>query len=458
MSGVKNIAYTLIVALLFCHISCISESNSAMNRYGLPDTLKVGTLYSPTSFFLFRGDTLGYEYERITNFARNKKINTEFIIADNMLQMIELLDSGKIDIIAYEVPIINEYKKRVINCGVENITYQVLVQPKSKSLIKDVTQLVNKDIFVEKGSKYESRLKHLDNEIGGGIKIHSIRHDSIITEDLIQMVADKKIPLTIVDSDIAKLNKTYYKNIDISLPISFSQRASWAVNKNNKALADSINAWSQTLESQIEYKEVLKRYFELSKNELTLNYPVINKLNGKISVYDNLFKKYAKSINWDWKWLAAQAWSESRFDTTAVSWAGARGLMQLMPRTAKAYGVSTDDIQNPEQNIKAAVAYIEELNKILARKVPNENERMKFILGAYNSGIGHVLDAIALAQKYGKNPQKWNGNVSVALQWKSNPEYFNDEVCRAGYFRGIETVAYVNKVEKFYNYFKQHTK
>ncbi len=429
-----------------------------MNRYGLPDTLKVGTLYSPTSFFLFRGDTLGYEYERITNFARNKKINTEFIIADNMLQMIELLDSGKIDIIAYEVPIINEYKKRVINCGVENITYQVLVQPKSKSLIKDVTQLVNKDIFVEKGSKYESRLKHLDNEIGGGIKIHSIRHDSIITEDLIQMVADKKIPLTIVDSDIAKLNKTYYKNIDISLPISFSQRASWAVNKNNKALADSINAWSQTLESQIEYKEVLKRYFELSKNELTLNYPVINKLNGKISVYDNLFKKYAKSINWDWKWLAAQAWSESRFDTTAVSWAGARGLMQLMPRTAKAYGVSTDDIQNPEQNIKAAVAYIEELNKILARKVPNENERMKFILGAYNSGIGHVLDAIALAQKYGKNPQKWNGNVSVALQWKSNPEYFNDEVCRAGYFRGIETVAYVNKVEKFYNYFKQHTK
>lgn len=429
-----------------------------MNSYGLPDTLKVGTLYSPTSFFLFRGDTLGYEYERITNFARNKKINTEFIIADNMLQMIELLDSGKIDIIAYEVPIINEYKKRVINCGVENITYQVLVQPKSKSLIKDVTQLVNKDIFVEKGSKYESRLKHLDNEIGGGIKIHSIRHDSIITEDLIQMVADKKIPLTIVDSDIAKLNKTYYKNIDISLPISFSQRASWAVNKNNKALADSINAWSQTLESQIEYKEVLKRYFELSKNELTLNYPVINKLNGKISAYDNLFKKYAKSINWDWKWLAAQAWSESRFDTTAVSWAGARGLMQLMPRTAKAYGVSTDDIQNPEQNIKAAVAYIEELNKILARKVPNENERMKFILGAYNSGIGHVLDAIALAQKYGKNPQKWNGNVSVALQWKSNPEYFNDEVCRAGYFRGIETVSYVNKVEKFYNYFKQHTK
>ena len=421
----------------------------------MPDTLRVGTLYSPTTFFIYKGDTLGYEYERINNFAQDKNLKVKFIITNNLPHMIELLDSGKIDIIAYEVPIINEYKEQVIPCGSENITNQVLVQPKSSNLITDAIQLIGKDIYVEMGSKYESRLKNLDNEVGGGIIIHSISPDSAVTEDLIEMVADKKIPFTIVDSDIAKLNRTYFKNIDISVPISFAQRASWAVSKNNPYLADSINEWSLTEKSKYDSKTILRRYFELSKQEENdYNFTQFGFERGVISPYDNLFKKYAQEIEWDWRILAAQAWSESRFDTTAVSWAGARGLMQLMPSTARAYGLELEHIMNPELNIKAAVENIKKLNKILSKKIPDTDERLKFILAAYNSGIGHILDAIALAKKYGKDPQKWSGNVSETLRWKANPEYFNDEVCIAGYFRGSETIAYVEKVEKYYNYFK----
>lgn len=456
----KSLQYYIITSLLFlCGISCGNKSDRNEDICGLPDTLRVGTLYSPTSFFTFRGDTLGYEYERIMNFARDKNIRVEFIIADNMSKMIELLDSAKIDVIAYEVPIINEYKDNLIHCGTENITNQVLVQPKSKEMITDVTQLIGKDIYVEKGSKYELRLKNLDNEVGGGIKIHSISQDSIITEDLIKMVADKQIPLTIVDSDIAKLNKTYFRNIDINLPISFEQRASWAVGKDNQALADSINAWSQLTKSKDASKLLLKRYFELSKNdEQSFSHPKLNIKNGTISQYDHIFKKYAAEIDWDWKLLAAQAWSESHFDTTAVSWAGAKGLMQLMPSTARAYGLDADKITDPELNVKAAVANIKDLNNILASRVPDKGERIKFIIAAYNSGAGHILDAIALAKKYGKDPQKWENNVSVTLQWKANPEYFNDEVCRSGYFRGSQTLVYVKKVEDCFNYFSSKIK
>lgn len=455
MFYILHIIYTLL--LFICLNSCSQYNNSNVSFYTLPDTLKVGTIYSPTTFFIYKGDTLGYEFERINNFANSKNIKTKFIISNNLLDMIASLDSGKIDVIAYDVPIINEYKERVIHCGAENITNQVLVQKKSTNKITDVTQLIGKDIYVEKGSKYEIRLNNLDNEIGGGIKIHSISQDSIITEDLIKMVADNKIPLTIVDSDIAKLNKTYYRNIDISLPISFAQRASWAVAINNNSLADSINAWAQSTKSKNESKIILKRYFELSKNEdESYNISKFDFKNGKISQYDHLFKKYAKDIDWDWKLLAAQAWSESRFDTTAVSWAGARGLMQLMPGTARSFGLNSDNIANPEQNIKAAVAYIKSLNTILKKRIPDEHERVKFILAAYNSGIGHILDAISLAKKYGKDYQKWEDNVNITLRWKSNPEYFNDEICKAGYFRGSETVAYVNKVLKYYEYFSKN--
>lgn len=451
---------TIIVAfLLLCIMSCGKSNNRNVSRYILPDTLRIGTLYSPTTFFIFRSDTFGFEYERIMTFARNKKIQTEFILADNMSELIQMLDSSIIDIAAYEIPIINEYKDKVIHCGTENITYQVLVQQKSDTMITDVTQLIGKDIYVEKDSKYEIRLQNLDNEVGGGIKIHSINKDSIITEDLIKMVAENEIPLTIVDSDIAKLNKTYYKNIDINLPISLEQRASWAVNQLNQELADSINIWSQLSQSKNASKLLLKRYFELSKNEEhSYLRPNLNIKNGIISPYDQIFKKYAKEIGWDWKLLAAQAWSESHFDTTAVSWAGAKGLMQLMPSTARAYGLSQNDITNPDLNVKAAVANIKVLNTIFAKRIPDIEERIKFILAAYNSGAGHILDAIALAKKYGKNPQKWEDNVSVTLQWKSNPDYFNDEVCHSGYFRGSQTITYVKKVTDCYNYFSSKIK
>ena len=112
------------------------------------------------------------------------------------------------------------------------------MQPRGDSLITDVTQLVGRDVYVEQNSKYEYRLQNLNNELGGGINIHSMPQDSLITEDLIGLISEGKLPLTIVDSDIARLNKTYYDDIDISLAVSFPQRASWAVRTDNNLLAD----------------------------------------------------------------------------------------------------------------------------------------------------------------------------------------------------------------------------
>lgn len=443
-------------------VACGKRMTDDEKSYRLPDTLRVGTLYSPTSLFIFRGDTMGYEYERISNFAKDKKLKLEFVVARNMESMIELLDSGEIDIIAYEVPVTAEYKNKVRNCGTDNITHQVLVQRKGDNIISDVTQLVGKEIYVESGSKYESRLLNLDNEIGGGIKIHKIREDSLITEDLISLVSEGKIPYTIVDSDIAKLNSTYYSNIDISMSVSFPQRASWAVRLEDKWLADSVNAWSRLAKSRQEYKRVLKRYFEMSKSEIAENnteYYIPGNRRGKklrqLSPFDEIFKHYAGSIDWDWKILAAQAWIESRYDTTAVSWAGARGLMQIMPGTARAYGVNPMELVNPEKNVMTAVASIKDLDNYLSKRIKDDSERIKFIIAAYNSGIGHVVDAIALAGKYGKNPYVWFGNVEDAILWKSNPDYYNDDVCRFGYFRGRQTVAYVKKVLHQYEIFKK---
>lgn len=452
MRGLCLIIFSLLVASMWgygCKSRAGDNTGNSDSIYRLPDTLRVGTLYSPTSYFIYREEKMGYDYDLISRFGKDKGIVIELEVAPSLASLIEMVDSGKVDVAAYEIPITAEYKGRVIPCGTENITHQVLVQPKRNDgqRITDVTQLVGKEVYVEKDSKYQHRLNNLNEELGGGIIIHTVAEDTLITEDLIEMVSNGKIPLTIVDSDIAQLNKTYYNSLDIGMEVSFPQRASWGVNPQKPWLADSIDSWFADSEPRNIQARLLKRYFELSKESPVYN---IDLSRGKISPYDHLFRKYASQINWDWRVLASQGYAESHFDTTVVSWAGARGIMQIMPRTASAYGLPASQITQPEANIRTAVAIIKDLDNSLKKHVPDPVERRKFIIAAYNSGIAHIYDAIALAKKYGKNPQVWSGNVEEALLMKAKPEYYNDPVCKFGYFRGRQTTQYVIKVLDFY--------
>ena len=454
----RKLLWLIVLFVITSIASCngIAGDDTASHNSVIPDTLRVGTLYSPTSFFLFRGDTMGYEYDRITSFAKAKGIATSFYIKSNLQSLIAMLDSGEIDVIAYEVPITSEYRKQVLNCGSENITYQVLVQPKSNTLITDVIQLIGKDVYVEHKSKYEARLHNLDEEIGGGIRIHALREDTITAEDLIERVANGSIPLTVVNSDIALINQTYYRNIDINLQVSFPQRASWAVSLGNQALADSITAWSSLAESGSADKLMLRRYFEMSKTGATDAVlsdakSIISAKHGIISNYDIYFRQHGQNKDIDWRLLAAIGWVESQFSNDVVSWAGARGIMQIMPRTAKAHGLDVENIEDPNLNIGVAAEIIKTLDRILRKRVDDPNERLKFVLAAYNAGIGHILDAIALAEKYHKDPKVWNNNVQEALLMKANPQFYNDSVCRNGYFRGRQTVNYVANVSHYYS-------
>ena len=419
--------------------------------HALPDTLRVGTLYSPTSYFIYQEEPMGYDYDLATRLAADKGMVLKLEVAPSLGRVIEMLDSGLIDLVAYEVPVTGEYRSKVVACGIETVTHQVLVQPKSEKRISDVTELVGREVYVEKGSKYHSRIDHLNEELGGGIIVKAIDRDTLITEDLITMVSKGEIPLTIVDSDIAQLNKTYYNDLDITLEVSFPQRAAWGVAPGHEWLADSINAWFAGEKPKREQAWLLKRYFEKSKTEASSGLFSVDLSKGHISPFDKLFKRYASEIGWDWRLLASQGFAESRFDSTQVSWAGARGVMQIMPRTARAYGLTDDRMSHNDASISTAVKIIGSLDKSLARKVPDPLERQKFVVAAYNSGLAHILDAIALAEKYGINPSIWDDNVEKALLMKSKPEYYNDPVCKYGYFRGRQTTEYVNTVYSFYD-------
>ena len=171
-----------------------------------------------------------------------------------------------------------------------------------------------------------------------------------------------------------------------------------------------------------------------------------------ISPYDSLFRIYADTIGWDWKMLAAVAYVESKFDTAAVSAVGAQGLMQIMPVTARAMGVPEGMERDPDESVRAATDYFIYLSHLF-RRVPEE-ERINFVLAAYNAGFGHVHDAMRLANKYGKNRHVWNDNVETYLRLKNDSIYYTDSLCRNGRFMATETVLFVRRVQRKYSEYR----
>lgn len=417
--------------------------------------LVVLTLYNSTSYFIYRGQEMGFQYELAQQFAQSLGLKMEVKVARNVADMERKLINGEGDLIAYNLPITKEGKNRVTYCGNEIITHQVIVQQTGRQTrpLKDVTELIGKEVYVKPGKYYE-RLVNLNQELGGGILIKKVTSDSIGVEDLIAQVSEGKIQYTVADNDIARLNATYFPNLNIHLSISFDQRSSWAVRRDCPLLAQAANEWQKNNATSPAYTASMKRYFETSKS--LPHSPILSLREGKISHYDELFKKYAKEINWDWRLLASLAYKESNFDTTAVSWAGAKGLMQLMPSTAHAMGMPPGKEQNAEESIKAAVKYLGITTKSFMQ-IP-EPERIHFVLASYNSGLGHVLDAMALAEKYGKKKYVWKDNVEKYILLKSQEEYFTDSVCKYGYFRGTETYTFVRDIMGRYEQYKKKIK
>lgn len=218
----------------------------------------------------------------------------------------------------------------------------------------------------------------------------------------------------------------------------------WAVMEYNKELADTIDKWF----NPEMIAEVQKQEAYILENggivQCQAHEPYVNKQAGIISEWDPLFKAYAVEASADWRLLAAICYQESSFDPKAKSWAGACGLMQLMPATAQTFGLEETDIFDPEANVQTAAQFLNHLT-MLYRDVPDKVERLNFVLASYNGGVGHVRDAMALAEKNGADKYVWD-DVSEFILKLSNPTYYRDDVVKHGYMRGTETHNYVASV------------
>ncbi len=429
--------------------------------------LTVSTTYSGTSYFLYKGQAMGFEYELLQRFAEYLGVKLEIVIAKNVDNLIPNLNSGKVDLMAHGLTITTERKDEVLFSDYIYLTHQVLVQKKpdnwrkmkwstvDRSLIHDAIELVGDTVSVRDKSSYLHRLHNFSNEVGGKIYIDTI-HGTFTTDEIIKMVVDGKVKYTVANNNIAKIVASYYPILDIEVPISFSQRTGWATRHSSPKLMNELNKWLKDFKKEIDYHVIYNKYFKNKKQFRRRIKSDFYSINGNsISEYDDLIKQQAKKIDWDWRLVSSLIYQESKFNPKSKSWAGAGGLMQLMPATAKELGVLNR--MDPTESVVGGTKYLDILWKRF-EDISDPEQRIKFTIASYNCGFGHVKDAQRFAEKKGLNANQWDDNVEDMILALSYSKNFNDPIINYGYVRGIEPYNYVKQIFERYEHYKEFIK
>ena len=418
------------------------------------------------SYFIYKGTPMGYEYELLQNLCKSLKVQLKIKVISGIEESIDQLNRGRADVLAFPLTVTSERATYFSFTEPHYSTTQVLVQKKpanwrmqppeivERRLIRNPVDLIRKEVHVMKGSSFSARIKNLSQEIGGDIYL---KEDSANaeTESLIRKVATGEIKYTVTDQTIAMVNSYYYPNLDVSTVLSSSQQIAWGVRSNSPELKKAINTWLSSIKRNGLFQILYDKYFKNPRFSMTLASSDYSSLTGdKLSPYDERIKEGAKQIGWDWRLVASIVYQESNFNPKVESWAGAIGLMQIMPETGEFLHVR--NLWDPDQNINAGIRFLKFLDDYWAKTVVDPQERLKFVLASYNVGATHVIDAQKLARKNGRDTCKWEDNVEYFLLQKSNPKYYHDVVVAAGYCRCDGPVRYVKEILDRYEEYKVH--
>jgi membrane-bound lytic murein transglycosylase F len=447
------------------------------------DTLVVATRFNSTSYFLYRGHTMGYEYELLRNFAEAHGVQLRMVVARDFDEMVGLLRTGAADILAARLFPDGRLAGQVAFTEPLFETRRVLVQrtaPPDEAartetarraltdpewgfevpetitvrarLIERVTELADETVHVAEESGAHRELVELSDSIEGTIEIVEVESD-VTTETLIRHVASGAAEFTVSRENVALLKQDAYTNIEVRPVVGPPVGLVWAVRRGSAELLQVLDDWIAGERDGELFEGLYRKYYidrrgyreRIASEYLTAE-------TGRLSEWDELILRNATAIGWDWRLLASLMYQESLFDPRARSWAGAAGLLQLMPATAREVGVR--DPYDPEDNVAGGARYLQWLEGLWEDDVPDPDQRLRFILASYNVGRGHVQDAQRLAVKNGDDPLVW---VDVAhwLLLKSKREVFTDPVVRFGYARGLEPVTYVQKILDRYEHYQQ---
>ncbi|MCQ2352580.1 MAG: transporter substrate-binding domain-containing protein [Victivallaceae bacterium] len=388
--------------------------------------------------YLHRGRLMGFEYELANRFGESIDTRVAMVMVSTMDELCQWLMEGKGDFVAANFSLTEERVKKypgLTFCTPYGGTTQVVVGRK-KEKITSVAELKGRRVVVYQGGNCHDSLLALQKS-GIPVQIEAVSKN-ISALAIFRDVSEGKYDLAALDDTF--LSIAYAEKIAVKklFALKAPEKFVWVVRKKNPKLAAEINAFFARENKSAFYNLCYKRYYG-AHSRPQKNFSSFVKGMSGISPYDAIFRKYAVRYGFNWYFVAAQSYRESRFDPSRVNEIGAAGLMQVMPETAKELGIS--NLTDPDNGVHAGTKYMAKLHKRFEDgKISPENQ-LCFSLASYNAGYGHVLDARKLAAQKGWDPDVWFGNTEKALALLETPAYARR--AKYGYCRASETIPYV---------------
>ncbi len=412
-------------------------------------TLRVLVRNNAVSFFSYRGNRDGFDYELAKGFAKTQKLMLEVVIAPSYDALIPMLKEGKADFIAASFSATPERAKEISFSAPYLRVAELFVQKKGSPKLDSLDALRGRTVTVRPSSSYAEKLRPLSEKYGFTI---ANAEESDEVEDLLADVDEGRIELTVADAHFFQAEVLFRPSLEAPLKLSSEEAAiSFGVRKENPQLLAALDAFVKRVYRGTEYNMLKRRCFE--NRAIVAQGRERTTKTGKLSEWDPLIRRYSEMYGFDWRLMSAQAWRESRFDPNAKSFMGALGLFQVMPATGKELGFTR--LNNPEQGTHAGIKYMNQLLRRFEPGVPLD-ERVRFALAAYNAGMGRVQDARQFAEEMKLDPNVWAGNVEKAMSMMSQPRWAKKS--RSGFCRCQEPVDYVRIIENKYESFVQLVK
>ena len=404
--------------------------------------LRVAMLNNGASYYLYRGQEAGFQYEVAQLLARRLGVRLAVVVPEKPEDMARLLLEDRIDLVPIAPGESGAASPRIALTSPLLFADYVLVQPATEPAVTEAAELAGREVHVRASSAYRPVLESWAKTIRG-LKIVAAR-ESLQTPELINLVGRRRIPATVSNSFLLGVERRYRDDVRGTFVLATRQPLVYAARVRSPKLLAFVNDALRADGAAAALKAIADRHFSDVRRPAGRVPPAPT--STRLSPYDELIRGAARANGLDWRLVAAQMFHESRFDPEARSWAGAIGLLQLMPRTGAELGLT--DLEDPAANVAAGTKYLAQMLTRFEAGLPVQ-QRVRFALAAYNAGFDHVQDARALAKQNGWDPNRWFRNVERAMLLLENAKWYR--TARRGYCRGSEPVSYVSRIQTTYD-------
>jgi len=413
--------------------------------YGLKarKKLRLITTAGSGNCFFHNGHLAGFEYELLKRFARNNGMRLEVTVADSQAEMLDQLLAGKGDVIAAAAPAADlERSEGIKYTRPYNFAAPVVVGRTHDYPLLDVRDLEGRYIVLPEESPYRVELERIRKR---GIHFEIIdAGPGMNAYKTLALVAGGDYDLAVIGSQQINTELGKHMNLKVHFSLDEPLPQAWVVRNADKQLLSALNAYMGREYRMAFYNVLYAKYIDKPGNLSGLDSDLARV--NRLSPYDDIVHEYAEKYGFDWRLIVAQMYMESQFNPQALSGAGARGLMQLLPETASLLGI--DDLSDPGLNIYGGIRYLDYLRRRFEQDVSPE-DRTWFTLAAYNAGYNRVKRARRLAASMGLDADRWFNHVEKAMLILSKPYTRNGDVVR--YCRCGQTASYVRDIKTLYN-------